>query len=177
MLAIAGSSTYSSKCEKHGLPEESSKRTQTRYRTAEARQKTPYGPLVRDLTIPTLEDDGQSSSVTIAFQDPSAMLHVSCKLCPIFAACLLSAYRQCPCSPDDPWGLILYADEIGHNPLLAVDPRKVQAIYYSYAELGARVLSTESGWFVLATVRSTVVEKMVSGMSHLVRILLREAFF
>ena len=50
-------------------------------------------------------------------------------------------------------------------------------MYYSYGELGAQALSTESGWFVLCTIRSTIVAQMVSGMAHLVRILLRELFF
>jgi hypothetical protein len=162
---------------RHGVPEASSRTTQMRYRSAAARRGTSYGPLVRDFTLPLVEDNGESSSEIVSIQDPFAMMHVAATECPTFGKYLLDACRQHPSDPQNPWGLIVYADEIGHNPLLSKDPRKVQAIYYSYAELGARMLSTESGWFVLTTIRSNLVDKIASGMSHLVRILLREAFF
>ena len=162
--------------QRQGVPDASSRRTQTRYRAAEARRRTPYGTLVENMDIPTVEDDDRPSTATIAYLNPFAMLHVAVETCAAFARCVLSAWREHPAGPDSPWRLIVYADEIGHSPLASVDPRAVQAIYFSFAELGGRVLSTESGWFVLAAIRSTIVSKMISGMSHLIRILLRTAF-
>jgi hypothetical protein len=157
----------------HGLPEFSSRTTQWRYRKQEARRSTPYGPIVRDIAIPQVGDD----VVTVSVQDPYAMLYTAAAECAPFAALLRGALENHPSSPDSPWQLIVYCDEIGHNPLLTTDPRKSQCIYWSLLEFGCQFLACEDAWFVAAAVRSTIVEEIESGMSQLMRIVLTELFF
>ena len=159
-----------------GVPEFGSRTSQSRYRTRSARRQTPYGALVRDMEIPLTDDEGVITDFTISVQDPFAMLYVATAECDSFNALLRKALETRRPTPEDPWGLIVYADEIGHNPLLTNDPRKVQAIYYSFVELGIQALSTESAWFVLCTVRSNLVVQIEAGMSQLIRLLLRELF-
>ena len=64
---------------------------------------------------------------------------------------------------DDPWSLILYTDEVTPGNALATQTsRKVYAIYYSFKEMGAAAPACEDAWFGLATVRSSVVDTLLS---------------
>ena len=150
--------------QRQGVPEASSRRTQTRYRAAEARRRTPYGTLVENMDIPTVEDDDRQSTATIAYLNPFAMLHVAVETCAVFARCVLSAWREHPAGPDSPWRLILYADEIGHSPLASVDPRAVQAIYFSFAELGGQS-AIHREWMV-CTGRHSVDDRQQNDKRH-----------
>ena len=123
------------------------------------------------------DETGKTWTEMISVQVPFAMLYVACAECPPFAALLREAYAKYPSSPENPWNLVLYADEVGHNPLLPHDGRKVQCVYYSFLELGAAALMSENAWLIAATVRSSLVERIESGMSQFLRALLVDVFF
>ena len=158
---------------KNGIPEASGRTAQYNARKLQARRQTPYGPLVRDVQLDLCDTD----PVTISVQDPFAMLHVTCEESQAFSAMLHAAYQRNAPSADEPWRIILYADEIGHNPLLSNDTRKCQCMYWSFAELGPIALSSEHAWFIAAAVRSSLINKMESGMSQFFRFTLTEMFF
>ena len=99
-----------------GIPEHISESTQHRYRRALCSRETPYGTLVQDLALP---------HAVIAVQNPLAMLHVSVQESESLARCIsdsINAYGL-P-SPEEPWRLIWYHDEIGISPLAAHDANK-----------------------------------------------------
>ena len=156
-----------------GIPEHSSRTTQARYRKESARRMTGYGPLVRDVELP----QAGANPITISVQDPYAMLSVASEASASLSSLILAADAARASSPDEPWALAVYADEIGHNPLLPSDPRKTQCIYWTICELGAEALATENAWFITATIRSTLVDNVDSGMSHVFGFLLSELFF
>ena len=59
-----------------------------------------------------------------------------------------------------PWGLVFYSDEVTPgNALKANNRRKMQAIYWSFAQFGPDALSHERSWFLLTCVRSKTVDK------------------
>ena len=53
-----------------------------------------------------------------------------------------SRVKDNPPSPEKPWRLILYNDEVTpDNPLGTDNKRKLQAVYFSFLEFGANALS------------------------------------
>ena len=151
-----------------GIPDHISESTQHRYRRAMCARETPYGTLVQDLALP---------HVNIAVQNPLAMLHISVQESEPLARCIsdaINAYGQ-P-SPEEPWRLIWYHDEIGISPLAAHDSKKTLGCYWSFVEFGTRLLCNENLWFVMATVRSDIISSLPGGISHLVKLLLHMFF-
>ena len=88
------------------------------------------------------------AELKVAAQHPMAMLHVSIEQCEGFRKVLATAMRQTPPTRDNPWGVVIYCDEVGHNPV-GRDNRKVQCLYWSFLELGSKVLHTEPAWFTV----------------------------
>ena len=155
----------------HGVPEVHSRRSQARSRNVLATQSTPYGNVVQDFWLP--QNDGASFKVDA--QHPMAMLHAACTDCEPFRKTMQAALARARPSPDAPWGLAAYCDEVGHN-MVGHDNRKVQAIYWLCLELGSRALHTEAAWCTVLAVRGYVIVKVPSKMSNLFHILLKQLF-
>ena len=152
-----------------GVPSASSRRTQGRARSKCANVETPFGACVKDLELPEV-------GVQVAVQDPFAMLWQTAHKCENFRTALLEAMQKSPPTPTEPWSLIFYFDEVTPNNPLArgKDVRNVQNVYWSFLELGD--LWNHNRWFVAATVRAHVVEKMPGGMSRFFGLIYNEFF-
>ncbi len=71
-----------------------------------------------------------------------------------------------PSSPEDPWTIVLYCDEVTPgNPLANLSRRRFHSFYWSFIELGTEALSHEESWFILMTEFSTVVNCLQGGLS------------
>ena len=118
---------------------------------------TPYGPILQHTTM--LAHDGVPKPIPVAH--PFAMLYTAVEGCSPFAAFLLDKLRQTPCSPESPWRLVMYSDEVAPgNPLATLNYRKFQAMYWSFLELGGHALSREESWFTVVTEFSSVVNQL-----------------
>ena len=113
---------------------------------------------------------------TVVAQHPLAMLHVVARDCEPFRNTLEQALRRKPPSAEAPWGLVMYCDEVGHNPV-GRDERTIESVYWSFLELGPAALSTEVDWFEIVTVRATLIEELQSGMPHLYKLILSRLVF
>ena len=85
-----------------------------------------------------------------------------------------------PSSPSAPLSVILAHDEITPGAVLRPDnARKFVSFYFSFCEFGDVSIRYELGWFHLAVLRSSVIDKVDGGMSaalrHLLRALLMDA--
>lgn len=150
-----------------GLPLAFSRRTQARERHAAASVSTPYGPVVQTVTLPVRGGD-----VTLPVQAPLPMLYEAAKRKP-FADLLTKALARAPGTAARPWSLILYSDEVTPGNALKPDnKRKIQSVYWSFKELGSAALCHTDLWFTVAAVRSTLVQELEGGMSHLFKVLL-----
>ena len=154
-----------------GLPSAISRTSQWRARKEEASRMTPFGPLVREYSVPLKEGD-----FDVAIQHPMAMLHVSHTDCEPFRKLMRDTLKAHPPSAAAPWRIAMYCDEVGHNPI-GRDNRKCEAIYWSFLEFGGRVLHTELGWFEVMVIRTNVVEKLPGFMSRLFTLILNDLFF
>ena len=62
------------------------------------------------------------------------------------------------------------------NPLAVANNRKLQCIYWSFAELGFVALSHEECWFVLVVELSSTVSNIAAGMSQVFGCMLHKLF-
>ena len=155
-----------------GLPESCSRRSIKRSREDAVRVLTTHGPLIKTLQI-NFQEDGNAKALDVEYIDPAAMLSHAASVSEAFASFLGGRLEAHSCSYDRPWRLILYADEISPgNQLKHMNARKIQGVYWAFAEYGPAGLCNEVLWNVLTTVRSTVV-KRVGGMSFFVKHLLQ----
>ena len=92
-----------------GIPEATSRRSQLRARKAAATIMTPHGNLTRPLTLP-LEAPYGETAITVC--NPCAMLYEVCRRSDAFANVFNVSHAARPSSPDEPWGIIIYNDEI-----------------------------------------------------------------
>ena len=79
-------------------------------------------------------------------------------------------------TPEAPWKLIWYFDEIGISPLTQNDPRKTLASYWSFLEFGPQVLCKENAWFVMCVVRTQLLKRLPGKWSHMNKLQLRKFF-
>ena len=148
------------------LPKSFSRPTQYRNRKEIASTSTPYGPLVQTVPLPLLS----GLVMDMPVQHPMAMLYEVCRSSPGFSNFVRQSLEENPCTVEEPWRLVLYSDEVGVSPL-KVDTRKVEAVYWTFLELGVRAFDDENAWFAVAAPRSTVVQQTGAGASTLFKVL------
>ena len=156
---------------KGGIPEHFSRRTQYRARKTFAATRTPHGRLIETYVMPT-----SSGDVPVGIQSPMPIIHYSLANCTGFRTLFREAARVNPVA--NPWHIILYNDGITpQDSASSHDKRKLVSFYWSFREFGQRALCTEEAWFILATVRLSVLTKYDGGLSRFVRECLTRFFF
>ena len=78
---------------------------------------------------------------------------------------VMRSLQQHPSSPERPWRVVAYADEV--QPGDALTPkgtgRKVWAVYVAFLEFGQLMLSKEDAWLTFRLVRTSEVAKLAAG--------------
>ena len=132
-----------------GMPVHANRKVQYKARKERCSEHTPYGKLVESFDLPC-----KKGTLTIGVQNPMAMIYRTCSVVPSFAALMRAKLAVNPL----PWRIIIYEDGITPaDPLQGHDVRKMDAIYWSFAEFGYEHLSNEDLWFTLATIRENRV--------------------
>ena len=150
---------------KNGLPELYNRNDQREARDMKVTDKTAYGPIAQYLDLKPADPAGDN--VPLLMAHPLAMIWKAYRECDAFAAFLDARLVAQPCTPDTPWKMILYGDEVHPGDVLGGNKaRKFQAVYYSFLEFGLVALSNESLWFTLTTTRSSLVKKAAGGMAQ-----------
>ena len=147
-----------------GLPDLVSRHNLRESRDVICAEKTRYGDLVHELNLP--KRDGGEAKISIA--SPFAFLWIALTASAALATVFEAGLDLHPSSPEAPWNLVLYSDEV--TPGSALSPnneRKFQGVYYTFLELGAHALSREESWFPLVTEYSKLVNTLEGSMSKL----------
>ena len=135
--------------------------------------KTSFGPMLQ--TIKTVTTDGSSLDLFVAH--PWAVLDTCISKSKRLRKLIDEQLALKPCTPDKPWNIILYSDEVTpgntHSPQ---NDRKFQAVYWSFLEFGPWALSHEEYWFPLMTEYSSVVKGCSGGLSQVFASLLKLFF-
>lgn len=118
--------------------------------------------------------DGRESDFTWFHADSRKSIANFAKECSAFAAALTQSRRS---TPDQPWQMILYTDEIvPGNPLAPANSRKVWAWYMTFLEFGPSRVCNCAYWHPIGCIRNSIVEKVRGGLSAVYRVLVRECF-
>ena len=100
----------------------------------------PYGPILDHASVSGKE----GGMIRIVLANPCAMLYAALDKSANMRALFQDRLAVQPCSLERPWSIILYSDEVTPgNPLAVDNKRKLQCIYWSFAELGFVALSHE----------------------------------
>jgi hypothetical protein len=155
--------------------EQSSRSSLKRARDDVAPFSSLEGSILRRLRVPYMDDS--TIGLEFMYVHPATMLTYASNHCTAFSQLMAECHRDRPSSPDKPWSIILYSDEvtIGDPLSKAKGSRKVQAIYWSLKELGPDALSCEQAWMPLTILRADVI-RPIGGLSVLTKHLL-DTFF
>ena len=109
--------------------------------------------------------------------EPTRLVSVMVEECPVLQSVFEERLALHPSSPDRPWNVILYGDEITPgNQIKAGNLRKSWLIYFSSREFGAAFLAHEEVWFPLAVLRTNIVKDLRGQVSGAIRVLKRRMF-
>ena len=147
-----------------GLPEGGVGRGALRdARDYQCNEETSYGSLIEHIWVKT--STGEWHAIPIC--NPFAFLLVAVRDCCQFNSFLLARLQDHPSTPDNPWTLLIYSDEVTPgNPLATMNNRKFHAVYWSFLEFGRNALSSEEGWFTILLEYSKYVSKAQGGLSQ-----------
>ena len=132
-----------------------------------------YGPIIRHIECHLIT--GGTKSLPIA--DPFASLAAAIEQCASFRVFLKTQLNLHPPSPEKPWNIILYSDEVTPgNPLSVSNTRKFQSVYLSFLEFGVNALSHEEAWFAIMTEFSTAVNTLHATLSQVFGAIVKSFF-
>ena len=172
-LCSLGRKSYASKSaiaalvntfKRDGLPEFSSRTAQYKARKHQVNVVTPYGTLVRPLTLSLTSGKTHDA----ALQHPLAMLYHVSQVCPEFADLMRETMTQSPCDREHPWRIVIYQDGIDPSDGLSANhSRKSNIFYWSFLEFGPYALSNESNWFSIGFCRYNALTHADGGIAQL----------
>ena len=140
--------------ERDGVPELRSRKHMMEATEAEILVDGPYGKLITEIEL--IGCRGQTVRAIVA--NPLALLCRAFEQGGAFTELVLRCHRSQPSTPEAPWTLILYGDEVvPGNQLSFANLRKMWVLYYSLLELGAIALQSEDAWLILTALRSSLV--------------------
>ena len=145
-----------------GIPERRSRRDIAMARNEMVECETPYGQLF--MYVPVVRDGAAWNMLVI---NPIALIWKSFHEGGGITDHMTSCLAKKPSSPEDPWGLIVYADEVIPGNSLSFDNRrKLWAFYFSFCEFGALALQREASWFDILCHRSSEIAALDAGVSQ-----------
>ena len=116
-------------CARGNMPELHSRQAMAAAVDMNLHDTTPYGSLIVETAV-HLVDETIGSIVLV---NPLALLWKLFKQGGSYSELLLQHFRGNPCSPERPYGLILYADEVTPGNVLAhSNQRKLWVMYFSF---------------------------------------------
>ena len=150
--------------EQNGMPELTHRGNMRQARNDVTSTDTAFGPLLPH--IPCVDLDGDPVRIPIAH--PYACLTHVLAESESFRKSFRQRLTDRPATPEDPWTIVIYSDEVTPgNPLACANERKFQAVYWTFLELGVNALSRETSWFTLMTEYSSIVNNSLdSGLSQ-----------
>ena len=131
-----------------------------------------YGPLIQ--TLQSSRIDGGTEPFPVL--NLASMLQGSFAQGGYWENLLTTLHRSRPSSLDAPWQGILYCDEVHPGNQLSGSSRKIWAVYFSWLQLGQKLLTNESHWFTLMVLRTDQVQTFHAGIGQCVRLLLEFMF-
>ena len=155
------------------IPDACSRSSLKRARDEDMAIQTPYGDLMQTVPI----DMKNGSQRQFSFIHPLALIYHLCAVSLQFKEFMSDKLRETKCGWNKQWSIIVYGDEVGPgNALKHYNKRKLHCVYYTFAELGTRALTSEWFWFTLVVCRSSVIEQIDGGVGAFYAAMLQTFF-
>ena len=120
-----------------------------------------YGELLQEIKLVGKEGKGvESLAVNFASYVSAAFSQGGA-----YTILVIDTYKKFASSPEQPWRMIVYSDEIDSGDPVAPrgHTRKLWAIYFSFIEFGPIILSHEEAWLTLRLERTVDVDLVDAG--------------
>ena len=119
-----------------------------------------YGDLMTKVTMVGIE--GPETGMLV---NPLSYLHAAVVQGGSYTQLVLDTYAKKQSSPEAPWQLVIYSDEIDAGDPLAPrgHTRKVWAFYFSFLEFGSIMLSKEEAWLTVTVYRTVDCDRIDAG--------------
>jgi hypothetical protein len=159
--------------QREGVPDAHNRSQMMHARNLQLEELTPYGPIIQ--TVKLVLKSGGASDMFIAH--PLASLWSAVNTCSKFRDFFQERLVAHPPSPEKPWSLIIYSDEVTPgNPLATLNKRKFHAVYWSFLEFGVNALCREETWFCVTTALSIDVNAVSAGLSQVFGAIIKTFF-
>jgi len=160
-------------CAKGSLPEVHNRRALSEAAHQGMSDETPYGKLLISVDV-TAKDGSTLQTLTI---NPLALMHTAFKQGGSLSQLLQRRLQEKPCTPENPWRLIVDADEVTPGNVLAhANKRKIWVLYFSFLELGPVALQSEEAWLCCMVKRTVDVSRLSAGISQIFAVTLKLFF-
>ena len=147
----------------YGLPDLMDRDSMRAARDLQANAETPYGPIVQPVKV--ISKSGSATNIMMAH--PFASLWTAVTSCESFRDFFKRRLLKQPPSPEAPWNLVLYTDEVTPGNVMSPNnKRKFQAVYWTFLELGINALSREESWFCMMCEYSSTINDLSAGLSQ-----------
>ena len=131
---------------------------------------TPFGALLQSMVLKCVD----GAEFVWTYVHPFALLHILCSKFKAFATFLTGCTRHAP----EFSFLALYSDEtVLGNPMRPDTDNQVQCFYWTLLQLPAWFRCKKHGWFLLATISTSIQEKLDGGLTYVFQRLLKDVFF
>jgi len=131
-----------------------------------ATAKTPYGQVMQTMDL------GAPGKGKWEFCHPLALIHHLSVISETFSDLMHSLYQ-----PGRPFRIVIYVDACDPaNPLRFDRTRKIECVYWCFADWPQHVLCRTGAWFVFGLLRTKIVQSMPGGHSEMMARVL-ETFF
>ena len=159
----------------YGLPSTISAASQRRARHAAVQSESPYGQVLQPFRL-DLARPGTSWETWLCH--PFALLYRTIQECKPFRSLLREKLQQHPCTVTRPWRIIIYFDEVTPTDPCSTkaDGHKIYGFYWTFCEF-ADVIFDNDIWFIVSCAPSIEVSELQTGMSQVVKHVMRNCFF
>ena len=145
----------------NGLPELTCRQDMKRAADLGLDSCNAYGKLLQEIKLVGKEGKGvESLAVNFASYVSAAFSQGGA-----YTILVIDTYKKFASSPEQPWRMIVYSDEIDSGDPVAPrgHTRKLWAIYFSFVEFGPVNLSHEEAWLTLRLERTVDVDLVDAG--------------
>lgn len=156
--------------EEQGLPQLKQRKHFQQARDHLLSKYTAYGPLLTSISL----ECANGSTIQIPCANFLSLLDACYRDESSMIGLLNDTANKHNPSATTPWHLIAYNDEVvAGNPLGSDTTRKMQLVYFSFAEVGPIQLSKEESWICCLAIRSSLIADVCGGMSQVMSALLK----
>jgi hypothetical protein len=159
--------------EKHGIPELHSRKQLAEATAAEISSHSSYGSIMSNAILV----DKQGAGAEMLMVNPLTLLQAAFGQGGSYTELVMDTLRKHPSSPEKPWSLAVYCDEVVPGNVISHDNQRKEWVgYTSFLQFGQLILSKEEAWLPTLVQRTATVDKMSGGISQVFGAVLKQWF-